>query len=87
MAFATWRPPEAGGAGTHGAGAHGPSALLRPLKVDGAKARQAAQALSLNTIGDLLEHLPRDRRESRSVAELVVGESATVVVQVRAISS
>ena len=64
-----------------------PSALLRPLKVDGAKARQAAQALSLNTIGDLLEHLPRDRRESRSVAELVVGESATVVVQVRAISS
>ncbi len=64
-----------------------PSSLLAPLKVEGAKARQAAQVLSLHTIGDLLEHLPRDRRESRSVAELVVGESATVVVQVRAISS
>jgi ATP-dependent DNA helicase RecG len=64
-----------------------PSALAQPLKVEGAKAHQAAQALSLHTIGDLLEHLPRDRREARSVAELVPGESATVVVQVRSISS
>ena len=38
------------------------------------------QTLGLNTIGDLLEHLPRDRREARAVAELVAGESATIVV-------
>jgi ATP-dependent DNA helicase RecG len=57
------------------------------LTLEGTKARQAAQALGLLTVRDLLEHLPRDRRESRSVAELVPGESATVVVQVRSISS
>src|SRR5207302_7953678 len=33
------------------------------------------------------EHLPRDRREARAVAELAPGESATVVVAVRAIAS
>jgi ATP-dependent DNA helicase RecG len=64
-----------------------PSRLQRPLKVEGAKARRAAEALGLLTVGDLLEHLPRDRREARAVAQLVAGESATVVVQVRSISS
>jgi ATP-dependent DNA helicase RecG len=34
-----------------------------------------------------LEHLPRDRREARAVAQLQVGEQATVAVQVRSISS
>ncbi len=53
----------------------------------GAKAEQAALALGLHTVGDLLEHLPRDRREARAVAELVPQESATVVVEVRGISS
>ncbi len=64
-----------------------PSRLRAPLKVDGAKARQAAEALGLLTVGELLEHLPRDRREARGVAQLVAGESATVVVQVRSILS
>ena len=32
-------------------------------------------------------HLPRDRRDARAVAELEPGDSATVVVQVRSISS
>ncbi|HZU39654.1 MAG TPA: ATP-dependent DNA helicase RecG [Solirubrobacteraceae bacterium] len=64
-----------------------PSRLAAPLRVEGAKAEQAARALGLETIGDLLEHLPRDRREARSVAELVAGETATVVVEVRSISS
>jgi ATP-dependent DNA helicase RecG len=64
-----------------------PSELAKPLALEGAKTRQAAQALGLNTVGDLLEHLPRDRREARAVAELVAGESATIVVTVRAISS
>jgi ATP-dependent DNA helicase RecG len=64
-----------------------PSALQKPLTLEGTKARQAAQALGLLTIGDLLEHLPRDRREARTVADLLPGESATVIVQVRSISS
>jgi ATP-dependent DNA helicase RecG len=64
-----------------------PSALQKTLTLQGAKTRQAAQALGLLTVGDLLEHLPRDRREARGVAELVPGESATVLVQVRSISS
>jgi ATP-dependent DNA helicase RecG len=52
-----------------------------------AKSAAAAEALGLHTVGDLLLHLPRDRREARTVAELGPGEQATVVVEVRAISS
>ena len=64
-----------------------PSRLARALEVEGAKSRQAAESLGLITVGDLLEHLPRDRREARSVAQLAPGETATVVVEVRRIAS
>ena len=64
-----------------------PSALLTPLKVAPPKSAEAATSLGLHTVGDLLEHLPRDTREARSIADLVTGEPATVVVEVRAISS
>jgi ATP-dependent DNA helicase RecG len=64
-----------------------PSHLQAPLKVDGAKAQAAAAGLGLTTVGALLEHLPRDRREARAVAELAPGETATVVVSVRSIAS
>ncbi len=64
-----------------------PSALAAPLHVEGAKSEQAAQSLGLLTVGDLLEHLPRDRREARAVGELASGETATVVVEVRSIAS
>ncbi len=64
-----------------------PSVLARPLRFDNAKAGQGGAQLGLTTVGDLLEHLPRDRREARSVGELVPGETATVVVEVRSISS
>jgi len=64
-----------------------PSRLAQRLRVEGAKAEHAATALGLETVGDLLEHLPRDRREARAVAELMPGESATVIVQVRSIAS
>ena len=64
-----------------------PSKLRSALSVDGAKAQKAAESLGLHTVADLLEHLPRDRREARAVAELLPGDSATVVVQVRSISS
>src|SRR6266446_1189171 len=64
-----------------------PSRLARPLKLRGQKAQRAAEALGLHTVGDLLEHLPRDRREARSIAELVPEESATIVAEVRSIAS
>jgi ATP-dependent DNA helicase RecG len=64
-----------------------PSKLGIAIELEGPKAQRAAEALGLGTVGDLLLHLPRDRREARAVAELVPGDSATVVVQVRSISS
>ena len=64
-----------------------PERLAEPLLAGGPKAAEAASSLGLHTVGDLLEHLPHDRREARTVAQLAPGESATVVVEVRAIAS
>ncbi len=64
-----------------------PSRLLERLRLTGPKAEHAAETLGLSTVGDLLEHLPRDRREARAVSQLVPGETATVVVVVRSIAS
>ncbi len=64
-----------------------PSRLAGPLELSSPKARRAAAALGLHTVGDLLEHLPRDRREARTVAQLTHGEHATIVVEVRRVSS
>jgi ATP-dependent DNA helicase RecG len=64
-----------------------PSKLRASLSFAGAKMQRAAETLGLATVEDLLLHLPRDRREARAVAELTPGDSATVVVQVRSISS
>ncbi len=63
------------------------SKLDAPLQLEGPKAKHAAEILGLQTVGDLLEHLPRDRREARAIAQLVPGEAATLVVEVRSISS
>ena len=63
-----------------------PSRLARPLKLH-PKAAEGAEALGLHTVGDLLEHVPRARREARTVAALSPGETATVIVEVRAIAS
>jgi ATP-dependent DNA helicase RecG len=65
-----------------------PSRLGEPLALTGPAAKAAA-GLGLETVGDLLEHLPhthRDRREARTVASLGVGEEATVAVTVRSVS-
>jgi ATP-dependent DNA helicase RecG len=62
-----------------------PSRLEDGLELTG-KAADGAAALGLETVGDLLEHLPRARREARTVATLNAGEAATVVVEVRAIA-
>jgi len=64
-----------------------PARLDAPLVLSHDKATEAAQSLGLNTVNDLLEHLPRDRREARTVSALGPGEPATVVVDVRSISS
>jgi ATP-dependent DNA helicase RecG len=63
------------------------SRLAERLRLEGTKAQRAAVTLGLETVGDLLEHLPRDRREARAVAQLTPGETATVIVQVRQIAS
>ncbi len=61
------------------------SRLSEPLNAPTPKAARGLEALGLHTVGDLLEHLPRDSREARTVAELRVGEQATVAVEVRSI--
>jgi ATP-dependent DNA helicase RecG len=90
-AFASSEPlPDAA---LHAAGPPGgpryprPSRLATPLPVAPAKAAAAAERLGLRTVGDLLEHLPRDRRHARTIAGLGVDDVATVVVEVRSIAS
>ena len=72
-----------------GAPLHWPSekALEERPTFGGRKANEGAEHLGLTSVRALLEHLPRDRREARTVATLVAGEQATVVVEVRSISS
>jgi ATP-dependent DNA helicase RecG len=53
----------------------------------GPKAAKALETLGLHAVGDLLEHLPRARGEARTLATLVPGETATVVVEVSKIAS
>jgi ATP-dependent DNA helicase RecG len=86
-AFATSRPLEPEELGSAPVRYPRPTRLAAPLKLDGQKARHAAATLGLHTVGDLLWHLPRDRREARSLSELRRGEAATVVVEVRSVSS
>ncbi len=64
-----------------------PSRLAEPLIVKPPKAATAAERLGLQTVGRLLEHLPRDRQDARTIIELEAGETATVVVEVRSITS
>ena len=65
-----------------------PAAWTAPLEVPGTKkAQAAAEQLGLDTVGALLEHLPRGRQTARTVAALVPGETASVIVEVRSIRS
>ncbi len=65
-----------------------PSRLQAPLTHDlGPRAARALDTLGLHTVGDLLEHLPRARGEARTIATLRRGETATLLVEVRAIVS
>jgi ATP-dependent DNA helicase RecG len=63
-----------------------PSRLEAPLQLTKGKMADGMTALGLSTVGELLEHMPRDHREARTVAELKTGEQATVAVEVRSIA-
>jgi ATP-dependent DNA helicase RecG len=64
-----------------------PSAWDAPLAWEPATVAEAAAQLHLLTVGDLMAHLPRDTGEGRTIAELQPEEVATVVVEVRSITS
>ncbi|MEO8691008.1 MAG: ATP-dependent DNA helicase RecG, partial [Solirubrobacteraceae bacterium] len=64
-----------------------PSRLATPLPVEPAPAAKGAERLGLLTVGDLLEHLPRDRLQARTIGQLAIDETATVVTEVRSITS
>jgi ATP-dependent DNA helicase RecG len=64
-----------------------PSRLQDPLDVPPGKMADGLQTLGLTSVGALLEYLPRDSRDARTVAGLRDGEAATVAVQVRTIAA
>jgi ATP-dependent DNA helicase RecG len=64
-----------------------PTRLHTPLELPAPKMAAGLQALGVRTVGELLEHLPTDSRQARTVAMLRPGEQATVAVEVRAIAS
>ena len=64
-----------------------PTRLQAPLELPAGKMADGMEALGLLTVGALLEHLPKDSRQARTVAALRAGEQATVAVQVRAIAA
>jgi ATP-dependent DNA helicase RecG len=63
-----------------------PSRLHEPLKLKG-KLGAALEDLGVRTVGELLEHLPRDHRPACTIDQLTPGEHATVAARVRAIRS
>jgi ATP-dependent DNA helicase RecG len=64
-----------------------PSRLEEPVEWKPRPAAEAAESLGLTTVGTLLEHLPRESGEARTVSELSPDEVATVIVEVRTITS
>jgi ATP-dependent DNA helicase RecG len=64
-----------------------PSALAERVAWKPAPAAAAAEALQIETVGELLEHLPRDTGEARTVSQLQLDETATVLVEVRSVRS
>ena len=59
-----------------------PSRLEELVEWSPRPAAEAAETLGLVTVGRLLEHLPRESGEARTVSELVADEVATVIVEV-----
>jgi ATP-dependent DNA helicase RecG len=63
-----------------------PSRLERPLGAPAGKLTHGLATLGVQSVGALLEHLPRERRAARTISELGPGEQATIEVEVRTIS-
>jgi ATP-dependent DNA helicase RecG len=64
-----------------------PSRLATEVRWRPRPAAEGAEALGLTTVRALLEHLPRESGEARTIAQLVPDETATVIVEVRSITS
>jgi ATP-dependent DNA helicase RecG len=64
-----------------------PSRLREPLAIKPPTAAAAAESIGIETVGDLLCHLPRATGEARTIAELAIDETATVIVEVKSITS
>jgi ATP-dependent DNA helicase RecG len=64
-----------------------PSCLEEPLDLPAGKLADGLRTLGIETVGSLLEHLPRDHREARAIAQLCPGEQATVAVEVQSIAA
>src|SRR3954471_22033108 len=64
-----------------------PSRWAQPLDIKPATAAAAAESIGIETVGDLLQHLPRATGEARTIAELAIDETATVIVEVKSITS
>jgi ATP-dependent DNA helicase RecG len=64
-----------------------PSRLAQELDIKNPTAAGGAEALGLLTVGDLLQHLPRATGEARTIAQLAIDEVATVLVEVKSITS
>ncbi len=61
--------------------------LAVALDVPPGRVADGLETLGLTSVGALLEHLPRDSRDARTVRGLREGEAATVAVQVRTIAA
>ncbi len=64
-----------------------PSRLDTIVRGPGPKAQAALHTLGAETVGGLLLHLPRTASVARTIDELAIGESATIVVAVESIRS
>jgi ATP-dependent DNA helicase RecG len=64
-----------------------PARLDELVHGPGPKAQAALHALGAETVGGLLHHLPRTASVARTIDELAIGESATIVVAVQTIRS
>lgn len=64
-----------------------PRRLVAAVPAPGPKATATLQTLGADTIGGLLAHLPRTASVARTIDELAIGESATIVVVVESIRS
>ncbi|MHB1537210.1 MAG: ATP-dependent DNA helicase RecG [Solirubrobacteraceae bacterium] len=63
-----------------------PSLLASRLQTQSERVRRALGTLGIETVGDLLWHLPRQLRAARAAGTLAIDEQATIAVEVRSIS-